>query len=757
MGTSTTRFLTCVWVVLAVGIGAFVRQTADRELVRWHTLVAVGLGGFSMMAICAICPMDVAYTLATRVAGRESQQVASFSRHSRKLQRMYALVYWIGLSLSSLVLPYLEEFNSSGHVTTPGKVLDAARRVAVFFGAMALGVAACLGAVLATSIADDDAIEVAVIAASNTCNALVLACLLGVGLVELPRAFWVAGDTQRELRRAYDLAAIEFGALREASIAASTAAADAIKTLAAVERRQDDASQVLAAAALREDVAALADAGFRSSAVGRARGADGRAVADARRELAAARASLAASEGAVERLRDRIFYLEDVAASDVECRTKPFAARGISWSFGVSRSGRYSWAWHCVARPACNRAAAVATAAWAACLLTSELGAALSGRAGLRASAFAAMARAAARSSDSAAATASLACLSFSLWAAAHAFGLLRLRGYVDINIYRKTPPVVLSFAVRQAGKLAPPLLYNYLSTLHEVQSSSPPPPDRDRGDPRRHLRTAFYRFYSAKLDTLTPGFDQVAACLVLAIAAAHALGVFNRLLVLFKCSRWQFGADVASVDHDQRREGRVRLERDRRRRERAVHRASLRTRFAPNEGRDNPRAAAEMVVEQRDFGGAALALDNDDDIGNHIAARGRYEEESSTDRRRAAARTTPAVLEGPLRFSEPRRRFVLPDSWVRRHARVDATGLSLFETEDVSTLPVKHLDLRRVGDISSSDDPGTTTTKEQRRFAVDDFRLEAADREECERWVRSLRAWRDYVILRRATDVSMV
>ncbi|KAH8046552.1 LMBR1-like membrane protein [Aureococcus anophagefferens] len=251
-------------------------------------------------------------------------------------------------------------------------------------------------------------------------------------------------------------------------------------------------------------------------------------------------------------------------------------------------------------KPILLKCAAVCAAVASACLLVSQIGAATANTsAALDCSAFAVMARSGARrNGDSGAAAASLLCLTYMVGVCGTAMGLVKLRGFLDVNTSKKTPPKVLCFATRNCGKLAAPLLYNYLATLHEVGSSAAPPPLHD-DDARRDMRLAFDRFYSAKMDAVTPHFDRVAASLVVVVALLHAGNMLNRLLVVAKLPGYQFGADLAAVDAGAVREGRGRLDRDRKPPEQ-LQAASDAVRELASPGVETARLRDERLPDER-------------------------------------------------------------------------------------------------------------------------------------------------------------
>ncbi|KAK7237845.1 LMBR1-like membrane protein [Aureococcus anophagefferens] len=364
-----------------------------------------------MVAILTVGPFDVALTLVGRRSDSDSTRVGrQLRRHSKVLRKMYVDVYWICFAMSLAGLPYAEEYDASGHVAALGKLLDSGRRMAVMWLAMGLGGLLFLGLVLGSGeVESADAFNVTLIACSNTANSLVLVLLLGVGAVELPKALWIAGDADRDLARCYTAAACEFANLKEASVACSNAAGDAIKTLEAVDKGRTrgekgaggdlsffaaffDVSLEACAAALREDCAALGADGFRSGAAGaaainkRTGDTDADAVADCRRRLARARKPTRRRWAPSTRSRRARSTSRTSSRAATRGRSPELRRAADAERLALALPGK----------PILLKCAAVCAAVASACLLVSQIGAATANTsAALDCSAFAVMARSA--------------------------------------------------------------------------------------------------------------------------------------------------------------------------------------------------------------------------------------------------------------------------------------------------------------------------------------------------------------------------
>lgn len=116
----------------------------------------------------------------------------------------------------------------------------------------------------------------------------------------------------------------------------------------------------------------------------------------------------------------------------------------------------------------------------------------------------------------------------------------------MDVNFRGRTTPKSLSFNCRQcAGKLAAPIVYNYLGLVYESGAY-------------RNSATSFSKFYA--LTPLINGFSTFVSCLVVVLVALQCGNCFNRALVKLGLARLQFGDAI--VDEHVADEGRQQLRR---------------------------------------------------------------------------------------------------------------------------------------------------------------------------------------------------
>eukprot|EP00633_Aureoumbra_lagunensis_P005906 CAMPEP_0197309590 /NCGR_PEP_ID=MMETSP0891-20130614/8169_1 /TAXON_ID=44058 ORGANISM="Aureoumbra lagunensis, Strain CCMP1510" /NCGR_SAMPLE_ID=MMETSP0891 /ASSEMBLY_ACC=CAM_ASM_000534 /LENGTH=702 /DNA_ID=CAMNT_0042794739 /DNA_START=340 /DNA_END=2448 /DNA_ORIENTATION=+ len=520
-------------------------------------------------------------------------------------------------------------------------------------------------------------------------------------MAELPRVWYIASQSSRELDTAYAAAAVELANLKETTVALAGIYADAMCTLNALKNKKDEQFH-----ALKNDCEQLKqEYGFRSHNHGKSRldskqtCLDTTPISALRRELAIIRAGHVAALGSTEKIKSRVFYLQDVSEAD--------QMQTIHWTTSNQTSNSSTWWFHCRLRPWLNRAAALFAAVASASLATSELGAIINGRQGLTTSAFAVMIRSAARNKngDAAAAIAAVLCIAYLVLCAAYGFSLLKIRGYIELNFKKKTPPRILSFTCRNAGKLAPALLYNFLSTLHEVGSASlkehPPPKASDS-----KLRTAFDRFYSAKLDAITTGFDKVVALLILGFCILHLANMLNRILIFFKLGRYQFGAEVAALDNDQIQEGKERLDRDRKRLIDANRRDAKRNKL--------------IAEKSRTF-----------ELTDNVTKK------KFSDQHHSPTLQQPPTRNGWLIKKNPR-----GNTWKRRFFVLRPPAELVYFKKEIGVAPSGIIDLRLLIAIHEHENGYIDLELPDRSFKL------KADGSNINNWIDSINAWREYAAL---------
>jgi hypothetical protein len=124
------------------------------------------------------------------------------------------------------------------------------------------------------------------------------------------------------------------------------------------------------------------------------------------------------------------------------------------------------------------------------------------------------------------------------------------------------TWPVSMSFHARMVARLVAPLVFFYLGWIHENQDIGGNFENNVDGTP---IFTAFSKFYQIQVvPVLGNSFSTFFPIFMLCVATLTATNILNRLLVLMKLEKYQFGqtfiSEGALVDGKKRLENKKKL-----------------------------------------------------------------------------------------------------------------------------------------------------------------------------------------------------
>lgn len=179
----------CIAVIVAFVLRHFAEKGANRLAFItsvWGTTVSI--------SIVAVVPHDVQQAL-----HRESEG-ADHAAHA--LRKSWAAIYWSTAFLCYVLCPILMEYEASGEFTVQAKLQTSLRRNFVFYAAYILIALILIAVLLLTGKVQGD-LQSWSIAASNAWGLLVLTILMGYGLVAVPRHLWALSDPSSQLRMLY--------------------------------------------------------------------------------------------------------------------------------------------------------------------------------------------------------------------------------------------------------------------------------------------------------------------------------------------------------------------------------------------------------------------------------------------------------------------------------------------------------------------------------------------------------------------------
>lgn len=128
---------------------------------------------------------------------------------------LWRVVYWLAFCLTWLVLPVLQSFVDSGYHSVPQRLKDAGHRnlryQLILLGSGVIG----LVYVILTSGLSFGSIKALLIALSHSYALVIAIWLMGHGMVNMPRQFWVEADPNSVLKTLYRHATYSNDALAE--------------------------------------------------------------------------------------------------------------------------------------------------------------------------------------------------------------------------------------------------------------------------------------------------------------------------------------------------------------------------------------------------------------------------------------------------------------------------------------------------------------------------------------------------------------
>uniref|UniRef100_A0A3B4AMX0 Uncharacterized protein n=1 Tax=Periophthalmus magnuspinnatus TaxID=409849 RepID=A0A3B4AMX0_9GOBI len=179
------------------------------DLRRQQRLVLVGtlLAWYLCFLIVFILPFDVSTTiykqcLIDNVAASEPkvcEQPWSYIPDG-VLPVFWRVVYWTSQFLTWLLLPFMQSYARSGAFSRTGKIKTALIENGIYYGTYLLVFVSLLVYVV---IHLNRELQTVCITAANTWGLFLLVLLLGYGLVEIPRSYWLSSNPAYLLNKTY--------------------------------------------------------------------------------------------------------------------------------------------------------------------------------------------------------------------------------------------------------------------------------------------------------------------------------------------------------------------------------------------------------------------------------------------------------------------------------------------------------------------------------------------------------------------------
>lgn len=176
--------------------------------------VLVGLAWFASLSIVISVPMDV-----KRTFDRKESTKNSLEASDDLLRGDWKVTFWSTLAFALLVMPFVQQYSNSGGFYFRDRCKDAFRRnVGILVAVIVVLVS---GFALLLIVERDLTFSKFVgwlMAALNAYGMVGAICLLGFGLVDIPRQLWLSANLPRRMRVIYESAGVQLDNAAEAHL-----------------------------------------------------------------------------------------------------------------------------------------------------------------------------------------------------------------------------------------------------------------------------------------------------------------------------------------------------------------------------------------------------------------------------------------------------------------------------------------------------------------------------------------------------------
>ena len=570
----TTLGIYCIWIVFHYAEPGF----------PWHSYITTIVGYFASFALLIVVPFDIAVSITFRKS--DSIDVCDYyDYYNGYLVSIYNVLFLIVLIMGSFVLSIEEYYNTDGYFTVLSKLLSTLYRFTFDIILMVVFALIVLGILIKQKVlsTNTDTLTLVAIIVTNTLYETFLVIMLGIGLVELPRTFWLRGNLEYSLLRQQMKAASAFTSLREAELSISLAVSDVLKTKEDIMAKHYDQSIQNAITIMLSECPSE----FTSSRIGKiAANKSGQVtihtLAALRLRLNQAKDAYRVSQVQVDHVKSAAYFFEDIVDAHKANIQTPDNHRKIKWTISDKESSSFMYKWYIHYEPILWKVAAGMVAILS---FLSFLGVVGSYKGvNLNVSAYF---EAVHHSSATSAGIVIFIFLTLG-YTAINAFWALnqfRFAGCM-VLVPHRTKAESLSFNVRMMARLAAPLAFFYLAWISEAGLKAGEKQydhiyqntfwydqtltnstvlalsaDGQQLDCIYAMDSGFSNFYSMSAVKFVKNvYGVFFPTLLIIIMVLHLTNLFNRILVYFKFDHYQFGAEI--VTEEQLREGRRQLER---------------------------------------------------------------------------------------------------------------------------------------------------------------------------------------------------
>lgn len=569
MGTAIDigSYLGVVFPALAVLCIGIVYTYAERDNhFPWHTYITIAICYFASLGILLVVPIDLGTTITDRMS-TVSGSDPTFSGNTRTLTKAYSTFFVIIIVFAQIVMVWEEYYNCDGHFTLFSRAASSFGYMVRDLLLVAVVGAIVLGILIKQEVVEGtaDSLQLTAVICTNVLYELFLMFLLGYGLVEFPRRFWLNANIDNYLLRTQIKAASDFADIRESQVNMSIEFANAMKTMSKLEQTPGHSKEL--ADAMQIIMTELPPDGFNATRSGEV-ALDSklkppqisiRSLSQLRYRINVARSQYRMALAKVEKTKLLAYHLEDLVAA--KARNEPSSPTfdgvpKIHWSISDTMSSTVQYHWHIKYRPWLLRAVAVA---WALLSILSFIGVccSFSGVDVTRTPYFQAVHT---RTTTGGVVIFCFITFGYTIYITLWSLFQMKMGGLMDL-VVGETTPLSLSFNARMIARLAAPLAFFYMGWLAEngctlqdetwIYNNAPVNPIK--------MPSSFSNFYQLQtIPFIKKSFGTIYPSILIAFLFLVVSDAYNWVCVKCGATWAQFG--VPRVTAEQEREGKRRL-----------------------------------------------------------------------------------------------------------------------------------------------------------------------------------------------------
>lgn len=528
-------YLSIMWIFLA-GITTYIMYYyPNHKNFLYYVYPTIWLEYFCAFGILLLVPLDLAIT----IIGRKHPNY--YYSNINIIVDMYLSLYWPTLVLSNIILVFQEMYNASGYF----KVIDKLKGIihdtcyqiitGIIFCAIFFGILVGENIIKPNM----NAVLLSTIIITNTIWLTFLMILLGYGFIIFPIRMYEYSSYYTQLDTIQHNASYLYENMKNDSIDISICVADILKTNDFLQKSKKFGTEI-------SELMSLLPDGFTAKGAGhvamdkKENKITLRSLAELKQNLYNKKQKYTITKRKVKELEKKAWALEDIINTIENNSTEIYWTVEPKYKINKKIEHYYYTKVHHIL---CKFLSVL----FFICSLFSFLGVfgSISGMPSETSVYFIILHNSNLNGIDIVIFT--LLTLGYTFYVAMWALYEIKITGIMELVGNNGTWPISMSFHARMVARLVAPLIFFYLGLIRENQNIGGNFEKNINGLP---IYTAFSKFYQIQVvPILGNSFSTFFPILILSVSFLTVTNILNRLLVMIKLEKWQFGKTFISED----------------------------------------------------------------------------------------------------------------------------------------------------------------------------------------------------------------